>query len=160
MTKRLSDCSVAVVGLGLMGASLCMDLVQGKLCRDVRGVARRTDTVLEAFFAGAVDLAHRALQVARPAGVLLAEGAVLVRLLALGHAVLFPQQLQRHRGLLQLLVDLSPVGLEMARAARRRRRVHPCLQRLVIQLAGLLPRQAGGTRVTISLLLTQRYVSI
>lgn len=57
MTKRLSDCSVAVVGLGLMGASLCMDLVQGKLCRDVRGVARRTDTVLEAFFAGAVDLA-------------------------------------------------------------------------------------------------------
>lgn len=57
MTKRLSDCNIAVVGLGLMGASLCMDLVQGKLCRDVRGVARRTDTVLEAFFAGAVDLA-------------------------------------------------------------------------------------------------------
>ncbi len=34
-----------------------MDLTQGKLCREVRGVARRTDTVLEAFFAGAVDLA-------------------------------------------------------------------------------------------------------
>jgi prephenate dehydrogenase len=57
MTKHLSDCSVTVVGLGLMGASLCLDLVQGKLCREVRGVARRTDTVLEAFFAGAVDLA-------------------------------------------------------------------------------------------------------
>jgi prephenate dehydrogenase len=57
MTKRLSDCSVAVVGLGLMGASLCLDLVQGKLCREVRGIARRTDTVLEAFFSGAVDLA-------------------------------------------------------------------------------------------------------
>lgn len=57
MTKRLSDCSVAVVGLGLMGASLCLDLTQGKLCREVRGVARRTATVLEAFFAGAVDLA-------------------------------------------------------------------------------------------------------
>ncbi len=57
MKKRLADCSVAVVGLGLMGASLCLDLVQGKLCREVRGVARRTETVLEAFFAGAVDLA-------------------------------------------------------------------------------------------------------
>ncbi|CAN5435480.1 prephenate dehydrogenase/arogenate dehydrogenase family protein [soil metagenome] len=57
MTKHLSDCDVAVVGLGLMGASLCMDLTRGKLCREVRGVARRTDTVLEAFFSGAVDLA-------------------------------------------------------------------------------------------------------
>lgn len=57
MAKALRDCSVAVVGLGLMGASLCMDLTQGKLCREVRGVARRTATVLEAFFSGAVDLA-------------------------------------------------------------------------------------------------------
>lgn len=57
MTKRLSECSVAVVGLGLMGASLCMDLKNGHLCREVRGVARRTQTVLDAFFAGAVDLA-------------------------------------------------------------------------------------------------------
>lgn len=62
MTKHLSDCRVAVVGLGLMGASLCMDLTQGKLCQEVRGVARRTDTVLEAFFAGAVDLATNDLQ--------------------------------------------------------------------------------------------------
>lgn len=57
MTKQLADSRVVVVGLGLMGASLCLDLVQGKLCREVRGVARRTETVLEAFFAGAVDLA-------------------------------------------------------------------------------------------------------
>jgi prephenate dehydrogenase len=57
MIKHLADCRVAVLGLGLMGASLCMDLVQGKLCREVRGVARRTETVLEAFLAGAVDLA-------------------------------------------------------------------------------------------------------
>jgi len=57
MVKRLSECSVAVIGLGLMGASLCLDLTQGKLCREVRGVARRTATVLEAFFARAVDLA-------------------------------------------------------------------------------------------------------
>ena len=32
-----------------------MDLAQNHLCREVRGVARRTDTVLQAFFSGAVD---------------------------------------------------------------------------------------------------------
>ena len=57
MSKRLADCRVAIVGLGLMGASLAMDLMQKNLCREVRGVARRTATVLDAFFAGAVDLA-------------------------------------------------------------------------------------------------------
>lgn len=53
--KRLKDCSVTIVGLGLMGASLCFDLSSRSLCREVRGVARRTDTVLQAFFSGAVD---------------------------------------------------------------------------------------------------------
>jgi prephenate dehydrogenase len=57
MRKRLADCRVAIVGLGLMGASLAMDLMQNNLCREVRGVARRTSTVLDAFFARAVDLA-------------------------------------------------------------------------------------------------------
>lgn len=60
--KRLADSRVAIVGLGLMGASLAMDLVNGNLCREVRGVARRTATVLDAFFAGAVDLATNDLQ--------------------------------------------------------------------------------------------------
>lgn len=55
--KSLKECRVTVIGLGLMGASLCMDLVQKKLCREVRGVARRSRTVLDAFFAGAVDQA-------------------------------------------------------------------------------------------------------
>ena len=45
-----------------MGASLCMDLIQDNACREVRGVARRTDTVLEAFFGGAVDLATNDLR--------------------------------------------------------------------------------------------------
>ncbi len=62
MSKRLCDCSVTVVGLGLMGASLCMDLKTQQLCREVRGVARRTQTVLDAFFAGAVDLVTNDLQ--------------------------------------------------------------------------------------------------
>ena len=62
MTKPLRDCSITVVGLGLMGASLCLDLKTGGLCREVRGVARRTQTVLDAFFAHAVDLATNDLQ--------------------------------------------------------------------------------------------------
>ena len=62
MRKRLADCRIAIVGLGLMGASLAMDLMQNNLCREVRGVARRTATVLDAFFARAVDLATNDLQ--------------------------------------------------------------------------------------------------
>ena len=57
MKTSLADCRVTVIGLGLMGASLCMDLIQKNLCREVRGVARRTETVLQAFNSGAVDLA-------------------------------------------------------------------------------------------------------
>jgi prephenate dehydrogenase len=57
MSKSLADCRVTVVGLGLMGASLCMDLVQGHLCREVRGVAHRAETALRAFFEDAVDQA-------------------------------------------------------------------------------------------------------
>lgn len=55
MTKPLAECSVTVVGLGLMGASLCLDLTRRQLCREVRGVALRVDTVLQAFHAHAVD---------------------------------------------------------------------------------------------------------
>lgn len=62
MTKSLRDCRVAVIGLGLMGASLCLDLTQNNLCREVRGVARRSRVVLDAFFAGAVDLATNDIQ--------------------------------------------------------------------------------------------------
>ena len=62
MTKSLRDCRVTVIGLGLMGASLCLDLSQNNLCREVRGVARRSRVVLDAFFAGAVDLATNDLE--------------------------------------------------------------------------------------------------
>jgi len=55
--KKLSDCRVTVIGLGLMGASLCMDLIENNLCKEVRGVDRHTGTVLQAFLSGAVDLA-------------------------------------------------------------------------------------------------------
>ncbi len=61
-SKRLADCRVAVIGLGLMGASLCMDLVQHRLCREVRGVTRQADTALRAFFSHAVDQATTDLE--------------------------------------------------------------------------------------------------
>lgn len=40
-----------------MGASLCMDLTKYGLCREVRGIARRTETVVQAYKADAVNLA-------------------------------------------------------------------------------------------------------
>ncbi len=55
--KSLSDCSVTVIGLGLMGASLCMDLKRRNLCREVRGVTRSISTILRSFEENAVDLA-------------------------------------------------------------------------------------------------------
>jgi len=55
--KHLSECSVAVIGLGLMGASLCIDLKKRNLCREVRGVTRNFSTILRAFHEDAVDLA-------------------------------------------------------------------------------------------------------
>ena len=57
MSKTLQECHVTVIGLGLMGASLCMDLMQKGACREVRGVARRSRIVLDAFHSGAVELA-------------------------------------------------------------------------------------------------------
>lgn len=71
--KSLAECRVTVVGLGLMGASLCMDLTRGNLCREVRGVSRGTRTILDAFFQGAVDQATDDLR----AGVLGADVVVL-----------------------------------------------------------------------------------
>jgi prephenate dehydrogenase len=53
----LRDARVVVVGLGLMGGSLAMALVERSLCREVVGVARRAEAVQEAMALGAV---HRA----------------------------------------------------------------------------------------------------
>lgn len=43
--RRLADCRVAVVGLGLIGASLCKDLTRLGVCREVRGISRSSGTV-------------------------------------------------------------------------------------------------------------------
>jgi prephenate dehydrogenase len=53
----LQDARVAIIGLGLMGGSLAMALMERSLCREVVGVARRDETVRQATARGAV---HRA----------------------------------------------------------------------------------------------------
>jgi prephenate dehydrogenase len=53
MSRRLRDCQVTVVGLGLMGGSLAGAL-RGQ-CRAVVGVARRAETVAKASELGLVD---------------------------------------------------------------------------------------------------------
>ncbi len=55
MTRKLADCRVAVAGLGLIGASLCMDLTRSHLCREVRGISRSAATIARAIDLGVVD---------------------------------------------------------------------------------------------------------
>ena len=52
---RLKDAQVTVVGLGLMGGSLAAALKAKGACREVRGVARRPETIAEALARGFVD---------------------------------------------------------------------------------------------------------
>ncbi len=55
MARRVQDCNVTIVGLGLMGGSLAGAL-RGK-CRTVVGVARRSEAVERALALGLVDRA-------------------------------------------------------------------------------------------------------
>lgn len=55
MTRTLAECRVAVVGMGLIGASLCMDLSRLKLCREVKGISRSSSSVARAIRTGVVD---------------------------------------------------------------------------------------------------------
>ncbi len=55
MTLKLAECRVAVAGLGLIGASLCMDLTRRQLCREVRGISRSAATIARAIDLGVVD---------------------------------------------------------------------------------------------------------
>jgi prephenate dehydrogenase len=51
----LKDARVAIVGLGLMGGSLAGALKKRNACREVRGVARREETIEEAMRRGFID---------------------------------------------------------------------------------------------------------
>ncbi|MGO9571275.1 MAG: prephenate dehydrogenase [Desulfomonilaceae bacterium] len=54
---KLSDATITIVGLGLMGGSLGKALVSGGACRQVRGLVRRQAAAQEAVALGAVHLA-------------------------------------------------------------------------------------------------------
>ncbi len=52
---KLEKARVVIVGLGLMGGSLAAALKERKVCREVWGVARRPETIDEAFRRGFID---------------------------------------------------------------------------------------------------------
>ncbi len=54
---RLSDATIGIVGLGLMGGSLGKALVNGGACRQVRGLVRRQAAAREAVAVGAAHIA-------------------------------------------------------------------------------------------------------
>ena len=106
---------------------------------------RLAGVVHEEPLAGHVHLAHRTGQVRLPEAVLDAKARVLVRqVVALG--VLLPQQLQRHPGALELLVDQGVVRFELVARPGHRRPVEPALQLFVGELLGgppVHPRRPG-----------------
>ncbi len=53
----LSDLTITIVGLGLMGGSLGKALVRGEVCREVRGLVRRQAIAEEAVALGAAHIA-------------------------------------------------------------------------------------------------------
>ena len=94
-----------------------------------------------------VGLAHGALQAPGPGLVLLAEGAVLVRLTAVLLLVFLPQQLQGHTWAAQLAVDVGVLGFEVTGLARHGWLVKPGLEFVVVQALGRSPVHAGHARV-------------
>ena len=74
----------------------------------------------EQLVAGAMHLAHRALETALETLEEEAELAIAIRVAGMRNGVLFPQQLQRDAFALQLLMQMREVGLGMPRNARQR----------------------------------------
>lgn len=95
-------------------------------------------------------LAHRALELGRPAVVLLAEGAVFVGLPLVLLLVLLPQQLQGHAGAAQFTVDVGVVGFEVTRLPRHRWAVQQGLQFFIAQCLGQRPVHVGRARSWLS----------
>lgn len=92
---------------------------------------RLAGVVHKEFVAGFMGLAHGAFQASGPGLVLLANGAVLVRLTAV----------------MLLLLDVVVLGLQMVLRAGHGRFVQPGLERFVAQGLGQRPVNAGHARV-------------
>jgi prephenate dehydrogenase len=92
VAEPLSDCTVAIAGLGLMGGSLGLAL-RGKVAR-VLGIARRAETIQQAQEIGAIDAGYTTLVegaaeadimvLATPVSVILAQIEELARLARTG----------------------------------------------------------------------------
>ena len=92
--KPLTDCTIAIAGLGLMGGSLGLAL-RGRVAR-VIGIARRAETIDQALAAGAIDQGVATLAeglpeadvivLATPVGVILAQIEEIGRLARRGSA--------------------------------------------------------------------------
>jgi len=105
---------------------------------------RRAGVVDEQLLAGAVDLAHRTLELLGEAPIVLAELRVAIGV-ALGviGAVLLPQQHQRHAFAVQLLVQAAVVGLHMVARPFRRHQQAP-FERGLVDALHARPIEAGG----------------
>jgi len=103
----------------------------------------------EQLVAGAVHLAHGALETALEAFEQQTELAIAIRLTGVGNGVFFPQQLQGDPFALQFLMQMRKIGFAMARHQRWRSRKQQRLQLAVVHchrqrpaklhLAGALP---------------------
>jgi hypothetical protein len=108
---------------------------------------RGAGVVDEELLAGAVDLAHRALQPQRVAPIPFAELAVAVgRLPGMGGDVLFPQQHERHAFAPQLLVGAAVVRQHVVGRAVQTALHEPALQCRVAQRLNGGPVQARDAR--------------
>ena len=59
--KDLAECDFAIIGLGLMGGSLGAALKARRICRRIRGMARRESVIQRAKELGAIDEGSRDL---------------------------------------------------------------------------------------------------
>jgi hypothetical protein len=110
--------------------------------RPVHHLQRRAGIVHEHPLAGDMQLPHGRRQTPLPGAVKLAVAAIPVSV-RVRAAMLLPQQRQRHARPAQLAVDRRPVRLRSQILRCERRRVQKPLQRLIAQILGQRPAQAG-----------------
>jgi len=137
-------------GIGVIGGAEHRDKYLGLRYLAGAGVhdgQRLPGVVHKQLVARLVGLAHGAFQALCPGLVLLAEGAVLVRLPCMMVLVFLPQQLQGDAGASQLAVDVCAIGFEVPGRARHRRLVEPGLEFFVAQGLGQCPVHARGAGV-------------
>ena len=98
----------------------------------------------EAFLAGRIDLAHKALQALAEGLIEQAELAVAVGGPGMGVGLLLPQQHEGHPGAFDLLMEVAAIEWRVGGHERRCAREQACLERRVVQVGRQRPGQARG----------------